>query len=77
MANFTLVVQQLRAQRNKIQEQLSQVTAAVEGLRGLGKNGGGRATAPGPRRVMSASARKRIAAAQKARWAKWRRSKAA
>ena len=73
MANLTIVIKQLQVQRNKIQEQLSQVTAAVEALNGLGGNRVRSATARGPRRVMSASARRRIVAAQKARWAKWRK----
>ncbi len=79
MANLSGVIQQLQVQRNAIEAQLSKINSAVEALRGMGHNGGGRTATAGPRRVMSASARKRIASAQRARWAKWRKqqSKAA
>jgi hypothetical protein len=76
MANFTLVVKQLQVQRNAIEQQLAQINEAVEALKGIGRNGATRmASSAGPRRVMSASARKRIAAAQRARWAKWRKGR--
>jgi hypothetical protein len=71
MTNLVGVLKQLQVQRNAIEEQLSRINKAVEALRGMGKNGVGRA-ATRSTRVMSAAARKRIAAAQKARWAKWR-----
>jgi len=76
MASLTQVVVQLQKEKKSIEAQLSKITGAVEALRSMGRSGAGRtATAAGPRRTMSASARKRIAAAQRARWAKWRAGK--
>jgi hypothetical protein len=69
MANLKgleFVVSQLEVERTNLLNQLRHVDAA---LSVLGKLDGGRTHAE-PRRTLSASARKRIAAAQKARWAK-------
>ena len=60
------VVSQLKEQRTNFVNQLKHVDAA---LAVLSKLDGGRSYTT-PRRTMSASARKKIAAAQKARWAK-------
>ena len=62
------VVLQLREQRTNLVNNLKQVDAA---LSVLSKLNGGKAHAE-PRRTLSASARKRIAAAQKLRWARVR-----
>jgi hypothetical protein len=77
MNDMESVVKQLQNQKADIEAQLSKVNAAVAALKGLGnKNGSGAASGRAPR-IMSASARRRIAAAQKARWAKWRRAQKA
>jgi hypothetical protein len=78
MANLAKVVQQLRNERNQAQNRLEQVDAALKALTGLnsGRGKSNRAHADGGRRrPMSPAARKRIAAAQRARWAKWKASK--
>lgn len=69
MANLSQVVKQLHAERKKVQSELSRLDAAIGALSGSStmRNGSSR-----PRRVLSVSARKRIAAAQRARWAKWK-----
>jgi hypothetical protein len=78
MSNLTKVVQQLRQERDQAQrriEQLDEALRALTGLDGFRKTTGRRGhaqTSPGTRRTMSAAARKRIAAAQRARWAKWK-----
>ena len=59
MADIGAVVAQLKAERTK----LDKAIAALSGLEGKSSGGGG-----GPRRL-SAAARARIAAAQRARWA--------
>jgi hypothetical protein len=60
------IVSELGVERTNLANQLKRVDAA---LSVLGKLGGGRnSTKPG--RTMSASARKRMSLAQKARWAK-------
>jgi hypothetical protein len=62
------VVLQLREQRTNLLNDLKQVDAALSALTRL--NGGSNQAEP--RRTLSASARKRIAAAQRLRWAKVR-----
>jgi hypothetical protein len=59
------IVSELRVERTNLASQLRHVDAA---LSVLGKSNGGSYTEP--RRTLSASARKRISLAQKARWAK-------
>jgi hypothetical protein len=60
------IVSELRVERTSLVNQLRHVDAA---LSVLGKLNGGR-FATEPRRTLSASARKRMSLAQKARWAK-------
>ena len=69
MANIGTVLRQLEAQRTDLQKQIEGLDSALSALSGL--NGVGRSRRGGPRR-MSAAARKRIADAQRARWAKWK-----
>lgn len=61
-------------QRQRIEEQIADIRGRL-GQRGGGKAGGARAGAGRPRRkrVLSPEARKRIAAAQKKRWAEFRK----
>jgi hypothetical protein len=77
MSNLAHVVQQLRKERNQAQTRIEQLDEALKALTGLTRVRGtaqrqGQAQAGRKRRTMSASARKRIAAAQRARWAKWK-----
>ena len=60
------IVSELRVERTNLASQLERVDAA---LSVLGKSNGGRSYTK-PRRSLSASARRRISLAQKARWAK-------
>jgi hypothetical protein len=69
MANLFAVVQQLKKERENAQKQVKGIDAALAVLGSL-KSLESRQT--GERRTMSASARRRIAAAQRARWAKWK-----
>ena len=69
MANLTglaSIVSELRVVRTNLASQLERVDAA---LSVLGKLSGGSSDTK-PRRTLSASARKRMSLAQKARWAK-------
>ena len=68
MANLSDVVNQLIEERDR----LNSAIAALEGI----SNGASR-KGPSAKRTMSASARARIAAAQRARWAKFRKAKKA
>jgi hypothetical protein len=75
MSNLVKVVAQLRKQRNEAQrqvEQLDQALAALGSVDGLRSRGKSSQKVGRKGRTMSAAARKRIAAAQRARWAKWK-----
>ena len=67
MANLTGIVQQIRKERDRVEQQLSGLNAALTAFVGVyGKPKRKR------RRKLSAKARARISRAQKARWAKWK-----
>ncbi len=68
MPNLSKTVNELRGERNRLAKELDRLDEAISVLSGLGKGGGRR----GGKRRLSAAARKRIADAQKARWAKWK-----
>ncbi len=75
MLTLTTAVRQLKQERARTQKEVEKLDAAIKVLSGLTgtKRGLGRGRAGiGKRRTMSAAARKRIAAAQRARWAKWK-----
>jgi uncharacterized phosphosugar-binding protein len=62
MTNLTSVLNQLEQERASLTSQLEQLDTALLALNGISKNG--------IRRGMSAAGRARVAAAQRARWAK-------
>jgi hypothetical protein len=75
MSNLAKVVAQLRQQRDEAQkqvEQLDQALTALGSVDGLRSRGRSSQKVGRKGRTMSAAARKRIAAAQRARWAKWK-----
>lgn len=64
-------------EKQKIEEKISQIQAQLKGKKvALSVPGGGSEKAAGVTRILSPEARKRIAAAQKKRWAEHRRMKA-
>jgi hypothetical protein len=66
MADVSSIITQLKLERDRVARQLSGMDAALRAFAGVYSNG-----QPGrKRRKMSAAGRKRIAAAQRARWAK-------
>ena len=72
-------LQGLELQKQRLDDQISQVRALLG--RRVGRPpkspaAAGQAAAPGPKRTLSEEARKRIAAAQKRRWAAFRKGKA-
>ena len=81
MSNLANVIQLLQTERDQARRGVEQLDDALKALGGLGGLRGragrvGRAQTTGKkRRTMSAAARKRIAAAQRARWAKWKAAK--
>jgi hypothetical protein len=75
MANLQNAVNALVAEQRSLQGQLKQVEAAISALRLVSSNGA--STINRPKRVLSVAARRRIAAAQRARWAKYKAQKKA
>jgi hypothetical protein len=73
MSNLAKAVDSLVAEQKSLQTKLSRVEAAITALRQMGTSGGGFR----PKRVLSVAARRRIAAAQRARWAKYKAQKKA
>src|SRR5215472_2832369 len=63
MAQMIAVIQQLRKERERAAREVAQLDAALAALDGAGRRHGGT-------RTLSAEARERIAAAQRARWAR-------
>ena len=71
MGNLTNALQQLREERKQMQsqvEKLDQAISVIESLNGLGRV----RQANQPSRIISAASRRKMARAQKARWAKVR-----
>jgi prefoldin subunit 5 len=72
MTNLSKVVGSLRAEHSRLEKELDRVQKALDALR----NGSGASPKRG-KRVLSPEARRRIAAAQRLRWAKARKAKTA
>ena len=74
MTNMSGVIQQLKKERVRLEDQLHRVTAALTAFGRVYMNGTGTKAVAGRRRrrkgTTSAAARKKISLAQKARWAK-------
>jgi hypothetical protein len=68
MAKVSGIVKQLKKERDRVERQLSGLNAALSAF--VGAYGAKPAKSTRKRRKMSAAGRKRIAAAQRARWAK-------
>jgi hypothetical protein len=67
MANITSVLNQLQQERSRLTHQIDRLNQAISALKGASSNRVGR--------ILSAAGRARIAAAQRARWAKARGQK--
>jgi hypothetical protein len=69
MANLNNALQELRAERSRAQlhvEKLDQAISVIESLNGSGTSG----SATQPKRIITAASRRKMALAQKARWAR-------
>ena len=75
MANLSGIVKQLKEERERVERQLSGLNAALTAFAGVYR-GTAKPKPTRKRRKMSAKARAKIAAAQRARWAKVRKAKA-
>jgi hypothetical protein len=71
MANLSRIVKQLKTEKNRLEKQLSGLNAALTAFAGVYR-GTKRTSKPGRKRHVSAKSRAKMAAAQKARWAKVR-----
>jgi hypothetical protein len=70
------IIRELRSEQVRLQGQLHRVTAAIAALGKAGLGPSKSKSVPAARtRIISAAGRKRIAAAQRARWAKVRAAK--
>jgi len=70
MANLSSILKQLKTERDRVERQLSGLNAALTAFAGV--YSGGKPSRK--RRKMSAKSRAKIAAAQRRRWAKFRKS---
>src|SRR5437667_11256115 len=68
MANIAEMVKELQQERDR----LNQAIAALAPLAGTNRTSFPRGESSGPRRTLSAAARRKVSLAQKARWAKLR-----
>ena len=72
---LTAALEGLDLQRRRIEEQIQQVRAMLSGRR-IRLSAGGFTAKPARKRQLSPEARKRIAMAQKRRWAEYRKKQA-
>jgi len=77
MTNLTGVILNLRKEKWRVHGETEWLNATLAALGSPGGHEGKakRSRAPKVRRPMSVAARKRIAAGQRARWAKWKKNK--
>jgi hypothetical protein len=68
MANFSSALQELRAELSRAQSQVEKLDHAISAIESLNGAGSSHKTSQ-PARVMSAASRRKMALAQKARWA--------
>ena len=74
MIKFDNVLQQLRQEHKQAQVEVDKLEKAISAIEGLnGRNGGNTANGTRPKKTMSAAAKRRIAAAQRARWARFKK----
>ena len=79
MVNLDSAIAKLREERSRTQKELGRLDQAISALKKLAGDHSASAQAyrPRGRRKLSAAARKKISMAQKARWAKMKKRKAA
>jgi len=75
MKTITAVIASIQEERNRLALQVAELDRALASLNGIGD--GVTRRRHGGTRVLSPAARRRIAAAQKARWAAWRKQRKA
>jgi hypothetical protein len=70
MGNVSVIVRHLKSEKDKVEKQLSALNLALSAFVGSYYGKRAKPTPTPKRRKISAAGRKRIAAAQRARWAK-------
>jgi hypothetical protein len=77
MPNLVSVLKGLQAEKRNVESELERLDKAISVLGQLTGSGSSRRSGRrGGKRNLSPAARKRIAAAQRARWAKWKKQHA-
>ena len=71
MGNLSSALQQLRAERKQVQLHVEKLDTAISAIESL--NGSGTFATKQPTRIISAASRRKMAQAQRARWAKARK----
>ena len=77
MADLSQLLSDLQQERQRKHQEVRRLDDAIDALKGVVRGKGARFSAGRPRRRLSVAARRRIAAAQRARWAKVRAQKKA
>jgi hypothetical protein len=72
VTNLRQTLKELAAQRSRVRQELLRLDAAIDALRNVNHFGRLVTTRRRPIRRLSVAARSRIAAAQRARWAKYK-----
>jgi hypothetical protein len=70
MGNLSVVVQQLKKERTRLADELHRVTAALSAFGKAYISGSNPKAVANTKRIISAASRRKMAAAQRARWAK-------
>lgn len=79
LATLAMALVGYELEKQRIDEKIRQIRAQLGGRAGIGagrNSASAKSAGTGPRRTLSASARKRIAAAQRKRWAEHRKRQA-
>lgn len=77
MANLGQMLDALREERKNLLKELGRIDSAISAVGKLTGHSAGGAKGPRKRRPVSAATKRKIAAAQRARWARIKKSKGA
>lgn len=69
MSNFQNALHELRQRRNHAQQEVEKIDQLISGIESLNGTGSPQAHSIQPKRIISAASRRKMALAQKARWA--------
>jgi hypothetical protein len=69
MSNLQNALHELRQRRSRVQQEVEKIDQLISGIESLNGTGGAREQSSQPKRIVSAASRRKMAQAQKARWA--------